>query len=212
MSRDRKGAVPLGFKHSHSLTLSIHHIPNRSGNILPVLQPAGASVPRPSLSIGPVRAHLVQSPTRVRFEGIHHVLRFRISIDHRMNVSHSYVRRQKRPTPVQTNLLDRLQHGTPGACVQQIWSLMHQIALERNTRRISFQCAISRNIMVPIHGTRFLPVQMRTIAREGNQIRHAKVFYTAPSRSRLIRTRPRVTRTRPRITRTRSRLGRVVQN
>jgi hypothetical protein len=187
MSRDRKGAVPLSFKHGHSLTLSIHHVPNRSGNILPVPQPKRTSVPRPSLSIGVFRSQLIQSPARIRFEGVHHILGFRFCVHNRMNVSHSYMRRQKRPAPVQANLVDRLQHGTPGAGVQQVWSLMHQVALPHDALGISFQCAISRNIMVPVHGTRFLPVQMRTIARERNQVRHAKLFYTAPSRSRLTR-------------------------
>jgi hypothetical protein len=188
MSRDRKGAVPLAFKHSHSLALSIHYVPNSSCNILPVPQPKRTSMPRPPLSIGGLPSHPVQSPTRIRFEGVHHQLRLRVCVHHRMNVSHSYMRRQKRPVPVQANLVGRLQHGATGAGVQQVWSLMHQIALERNTRRISFQCAISRNIMVPIHGTRFLPVQMRTIARERHQIRHANLVYTAPSRSRLTGT------------------------
>ena len=187
MSRDREGAVPLSFKHRHSLTLSIHHIANRSCNILPVLQPNCTSVPRPPLSIGPVRARLVQSPARIRFEGVHHAFRFRVRVHHRMNVSHSDVRRQERPAAVQTNPVDRLQHRATVRRVQQIRSLMHEVALASDEFGISLQCAIPRNIMVPIHGTRFLPVQMRTIARERNQIRHARLVYTAPSRSRLTR-------------------------
>jgi hypothetical protein len=40
--------------------------------------------------------------------------------------------------------------------------------------------------VVPIHGTGFVAVQMGAVARERYQVRHARLFYTAPSQSRLI--------------------------
>jgi hypothetical protein len=46
--------------------------------------------------------------------------------------------------------------------------------------------------VVPIHGTGFVAVQMGAVAGERNQVRHARSFYTAPSRSRLGKARSRL--------------------
>jgi hypothetical protein len=210
MSRDREGAVrlPFRFKNRHRLPLAVHHISNCRSDIVPIPQPSSATVPPPSLSIRPVRAPLVQSPARIRFEVIHHFLGFRVRVYHRMNVSRSYMRRQKRPVTVQANLTDRAQHRTAVGRIQQIRSLIHQMPLVRCTRRVGLNRAMSMNVMVPIHGTGFVAVQMGAIARERNQVRHARLFYTAPSRSRLGRTRSRLGRTRSRL----HTIGSVVQH
>jgi hypothetical protein len=43
--------------------------------------------------------------------------------------------------------------------------------------------------VVPIHGTGFVAVQMTSIAREGNQVRHVRSCYTAPLRQAEPRSR-----------------------
>jgi hypothetical protein len=48
--------------------------------------------------------------------------------------------------------------------------------------------------VVPIHGTGFVAVQMGAVVRERNQVRHVRLFYTAPSRSRLGKARSRLGR------------------
>jgi hypothetical protein len=194
MSRDREGAVRLSLKHRHRLALSINHVSNRRHDVIPVSQPSRASVARPSLSIRVIVAGQIQLPTRIRFEGVHRPLRLRLGIHDYVSMGGPHVGRQKRPVTVRADLLYRPQHGITTGRVQNIRSLIHQIALTRCARRVSLDSAMSGNIVVPIHGTRFIAVQMRTIARERNQIRHESLFYTAPSRSRLNRARSRLTR------------------
>jgi hypothetical protein len=194
MSRDREGAPSLRIrhKHRHRLTLSVNHISNRGRNIVPIVQPKRTPMARPAFSIGTVRAGLVQTPASVRFESVHYFLRLRIRFHQRMNVVRAHMRRQKRPSPIRTNLLDRVHDRAPGESIQEVRRLIHQIVHTRCAPRIRLNSAMSRNIMVPIHGTGLVAVQMRTTARERNQVRHARVFHTAPLRSRLGRTRSRL--------------------
>jgi hypothetical protein len=64
-----------------------------------------------------------------------------------------------------------------------------------------------RNVVIPIHGTRFVAMHMRSIAGERNQVRHRRLLYTASSRSRLGSARSRIGSARSRIGSARSRLG-----
>jgi hypothetical protein len=186
-SRDREGAISLSLSHPHRhrLPLFLNDISYRCGNLVPIPQPTHTSVPRPTLAIPSVRAGLVQSAARIGFEIDHYSFWFRICFHHAMRVIRSNVRRQKCPLPMRANLLHRLQHCGPVGRAQQVRSLVHQEALTRCTLLIGLRQTMSRNVMVPIHGTGFVAVQMRSIARERNQIRHANLLYTAPSRSRL---------------------------
>ncbi len=191
MSRDREGAVRLLLRYPerHWLPLPINYVPDCCSNVVPIQQPSGATVPRPSCSARAFRTDLVQSPARIGFERVHHFLRFRVSFHHRMNVSRPNMRRQKCPLPVQANLSNCVQHYAPARLVQHVRSLVHQLELARCARSIALSQPVSRNVVVPIHGTRFVAVHMRAIARERNQVRHARLFYTAPSRSRLGKAR-----------------------
>jgi hypothetical protein len=193
-SRDREGAVPLHlrYKNLHRLPLPFHYVSNRRSNVVPIPQPPRTSVPRPPLSIRSVRLRLVQSPACVRLEITHHLLRFRVCLHHCMNVICPYVRRQKCPSAVEADVLYHTKHRVTAGRVQQIRSLVHEIALARCTRQIGIKHAMSRNVVVPIHGTGFVAVQMGAVARERNQVRHRRLVYTAPSRSRLGRMRSRL--------------------
>jgi hypothetical protein len=199
VSRDREGAVRLSLKHRHRLALCINHVSNHRRDVIPVSQPSRASVARPSLSITVVGADPIQLPTSIRFESVHCPLRFRLGFHDYVSMGGPYVGRQKRPVTVRANLLYRPQHGITTGRVQEVWSLIHQIAPTRYARRVSLESAMSGDIVIPIHGTRFIAVQMRTIARERNQIRHESLFYTAPSRSRLNRAPSRLTSGRLRL-------------
>jgi len=191
MSRDREGApcLRLRHEHRHSLALIIHHVSNRSNNLFPIAQPKRAPVARSPFSIATVRTDLIQSPASVRFEGIHHLLRLCLCFHDCVNVVRARIRCQKRPTPVHADFPYRVKHYVTAGRVQYVRLLIHQIPHARRARRIPLKSAISKNIMVPIHGTSFIPVQMCTIARERDQVRHARLFYTAPSPSRLISAR-----------------------
>jgi hypothetical protein len=197
MSRDREGAVSLQLRHPnrHRLPLPFNHIPSCCANIFPIQQPSRASMPRPTFSLRPIHAIFVQSPAGIGFEIAHHLLRLRVGVYDCMNVRGPNMRRQKRPVPMRANLPDRLQDHTTGGGVQQVRRLGHQIALARCTLLIGLNQTMSRYVVVPIHGTGLVAVQMRTIAGERNHVRHARIFYTAPSRSRLSKRRSRLSGT-----------------
>jgi hypothetical protein len=195
VSRDREGAVCSRFrdKYRHRLSLLLDNISDRCGNIVPIQQPPRATMPRPSLSIRPVRAGLVQSPARIRFEIVHYSFRLGFSFDNNMNVVRSYMGCEKRPLAMRTHLLNRTKYCCAAERVKYVRSLVHKIPLVRYPLRVGFHHTMSRNVVVPIHGTGFVAVQMRTVAGERNQVCHRRPFYTAPSRSRLIRVRSRLT-------------------
>jgi hypothetical protein len=182
MSRDREGAFCLSFrfKNRHWLALPLHYVPDCRSDIVPPPQPSSATVPSPSFSIRLVRAALVQSPARVGFEVVHHLLGFRVCLHHGMNVRRPYVRRQKCPLPMGTNLAYRMQHRGTAGRVQQVRSLVHPVALAGCARFVGLNQTMSRNVVAPIHGTDFVAVQMRTIARKRNQVRHRRLVYTLP--------------------------------
>jgi hypothetical protein len=195
-SRDREGAVRLRFcPNRHRLPLLLYHVPDRGGNIIPIPQPASTAVARPPLAIRSVRAALVQPPARIRLEIAHHTFGLRLCFNYGVNVIGPNVRRQKRPLSMRANLPYRVQHSATSGRIQQVRSLVHQIALVRCSSKLGIRQTMARNVVVPIHGTGFVSVNMRAIARERNQVRHAKLFYTAPSRSRLGRSRSRLGRT-----------------
>jgi hypothetical protein len=200
-SRDRKRAVPLLLVHPnrHRLPLSLNHITNSCGNLLPIPQPTRTAMSRPPFAIWPLRTNVAQLPACVRLEISHHLLRLGVRFHHYMDVVGPHMRRQQRPGSMQANLANRIQHRTAGDCIQQVRPLIHQIALARRTRPIAFNQSMSRNIVVPIHGTGFVAVQMRTIAGERNQVRHTRLFYTALSRSRLGKERSRLGKERSRL-------------
>ena len=206
LNRDREGAVSLCLcnKHRHRFPLLLDHIANCSTNIVPVPQPPRASVPRPSLSPRAARANLVQSPACIRFEIVHDLFGFRFSVHYHVNMSAPHMCRQQGPMAMRTNPLDRIQYcGPPRLIVQQVRRLIHQVALVCHARRVRIKSPMSRNAVVPIHGTGLVAVQMRTIARERNQVRHVNSFYTATSNLK-----PRASASRAKFpTPSRSRLG-----
>ena len=172
MSRDREGAVFLcsGYENSHRLAMLLNYISNGGSNVIAIPQPARTEIP----------------------------FRFRICFHHSVNVIRPHMRRQKRPLTVRANLLNRIEHRATDGRVQEVRRLVHQVALARGTRLVWINDAMSRNLVVPIHGTGFVAVQMTTLAREGNQVRHVRSFYTA----RLRQAEPR-----SRLSRGRSQLG-----
>ncbi len=190
-SRDREGAISLRLRHPnrHRLPLPFNHIANCSINVVPIPQPACTSMSRPPLSIRTVGTALVQSPARVGFEITHHPVGFRIGVYNCMHVRGPNVPRQKGPVPMRANLPYSVQNCVTFGSIQQVRSMLHQVALARSTLPIGLQQTMSRNIVVPIHGTRFISMQMAAMARERNQVRHERSFYTASSRSRLGRNR-----------------------
>jgi hypothetical protein len=94
--------------------------------------------------------------------------------------------RQQSPSAIRGNFAYSIKHRTASQAVQHVRLLVHQAALMCGPPRIWLKSAVSGNIVVPIHGTRFVAVQMRSIAGEGDQVRHRTSVYTASSRSRLI--------------------------
>jgi hypothetical protein len=186
MSRDREGAgSKLPYKHRHWLSLPLHNISNRCRNLIPMRQPSRAAVPRPSLSIRWFLVGLIQSPTRVGFEGIHDFFRFLLGLDNCVNMGGAHVRSEKRPAPMQANFSDGFEHFTSGGGIQFIASLIHEMALARYPGRAGLKSSMSWDNVVPVHGTRFAAVQMRAIAGESYQVGQTRIFYPAPSRSRL---------------------------
>jgi hypothetical protein len=200
-SRDREGAVSLRLphEHRHQFSLLLDNIPNCCSNSIPIPQPPCTPVPRPSLSIRFAGVDLIQSPTGIRFERVHRQFGFCLSLDNHMNVIGAHVRSQQRPVSMRANFSYRVQHGATPRSVQHVRSLVHQLAFARCTRLIVLLQPVSRNVMVPIYGTGFVAVHVSAVARERNQVRHARLFYTAPSRSRLGRGRSRLGRGRSRL-------------
>ena len=202
MSRDREGAVSLHrrYKHRHRISLLVRHVSNCRFNVVPMEQPPRTSVPCPSFPIGAVHADLVQSPACVRLKVVHHLFRFRFGLDDNVNMSGPHVRRQERPLSVQRDFPDYIQHHSPAGPIQQIRILIHQIPFASHQRRVGFKSAMSRNVVVPVHRTGFITVQVRSIAAERNQVGHTPLsrsnseprasasggpVFSAPSRSRL---------------------------
>lgn len=190
-SRDRERAVPLLLAHPnrHRLPLSLNHITNGCGNLRTIPQPTRTSMPRPTFAIWPLRAKVAQLPAWVRLEVSHYLLRLRVRFHHNVDVVGPDMRRQKRPGSMHANLANRVQHRTAGDCIQQVGRLVHEVALALCSRRVGIHQTMSRNVVVPIHGTRFVTMQMRTIAGERNQVRQQRLVYTARSRSRLGKAR-----------------------
>ena len=110
---------------------------------------------------------------------------FGFRLDNNMNVVRPNVRCKERPLAMRANLSYGIQYRRAAERAQYVGGLVHQIPFVRCPIRVGFQRAMSRDVVVPIHGTGFVAVQMRTIAGERNQVRHARSFYTAPLRSRL---------------------------
>jgi hypothetical protein len=191
LSRDRKRAVPLLLPHPdrHRLALLLNNLSNCRGNIITIPQPTRTSVPRPAFAIRPLLTSLAQLPARVRLETSHNLLRLCVRFHHHVDVIRPYMRCEKRPLSMRTNLPYRFQHSPAARLVQHVRSLVHQLALARCTRLIALSQPVSGNVVVPIHGTDFVAVHMRSVARERNQVCHAKLFYTAPLRSRLGKAR-----------------------
>ena len=152
----------------------------------------------PSFSISSIDAALVQSPTGVRFEIGHHLFGFCFCLDNHVNMVIPYMRRKESPISVRANLPYTVQHRAAVRRIQQERTLVHQIALTRCTFGVRSNQMMSRNVVVPIHGTEFVAVHMRSVAGERNQVRHAGLFYTAPSRSRLGKVRSHVGKARSR--------------
>jgi hypothetical protein len=198
-SRDREGAVPLRprYPNRHRLPLLLHHISNRCSNVIPIPQPPRAPMPRPSFSIR-VDPTLVQSPARIRFEVGHYPFGLCFRLNNNVNMVSPHMRRKKIPVSVRANFPYAVQHRAAIRSVQPVRILVHQVTLSRGARLIGRNQAMSRNVVVPIHGTGFVAVHMGTVAGERNQVRPAGSFYIAPSRLRLDRTW--------------SRLGTVVQH
>lgn len=99
--------------------------------------------------------------------------------------SFSALRSQQLPTPMPTNLANSFQSRIPAIPVQQVRSLAHETAFAKRTRCIRFKSSMTEDIAVPVHRTRWRPVQMRTVVREGDQVRHGRVRFADPSRSGL---------------------------
>ena len=187
LSRDREVAVRLRFSNPnrHCLPLLFHHISNRRSNINRIPQPPRAPMPRPSLSIPSVDAALVQSPAGIRFQVGHRFFGLYFSLDYNVSMIGPNMRRKKIPVSVRANFLDGIEHGAAAIRIKQIRRLIHQVPFARGARLIGGNQMMSRNVVVPIHGTGFVAMHLGTVAGERNQIRHAGSFYTAPSRSRL---------------------------
>jgi hypothetical protein len=196
MSRDHKGAVPLRLRQidSHRVPLLFHDVSNRRRNIIPVQQPSGATVPSPSFSIRLVNTPLVQSPTGIRLEGVHHLLRRRLTFHNHVNMVGSDMSRQEPPSAMPTNFAYGVEYRAARRAAQQIQLLVHQILLMRCPPKIRLKRTMSGNIVAPIHGTGFVAVQVRTITGERDQVYHGRFARTAPSRSRLGKGRSRLGR------------------
>ena len=176
LSRDREGAVCLRHKYRHRLPLPLNHISDGCPNVIPIPQPARTSVSRPSSSIRFVRASIVQSPARIRFKVIHHLFGSRFCLHNRVNViiricaAKSDQCRCKQTPRIASSTARRPERSTSK-------DLIHQLRSRDARAASALNRSTSRNVMVPIHGTRFVAVQMRTIARERNQVRHAKPYF-----------------------------------
>ena len=64
------------------------------------------------------------------------------------------------------------------------------LAFHRDSLGIDFRQPAAPHIVAPVDRTGFLAVQVRPVAREGNEISHSRRAVTAPSQSRLCFTHP----------------------
>lgn len=209
LSRDREGAVPsLTHKHCHRFTLPLNDISNRRSNIIPIPQPSSAAMSCPTFSV--VRAYsMIQPSARVCLERIHCYFWFDLCFDHDMHMRHPEMRCQQRPATNRTHFADRIQHCQAGHRIHHEDRLLHEIPLPGRTSYIGFECTMSRNTVIPIHGTRFVAMHMSAVAGERDQVGHASLLYTAPSRSRLSREQSRLSSAPSRPSSAPSRLSRI---
>jgi len=199
-SRDLEGAVlELRFKNRHEFSLPVDNVSNRRSDVVPFPQPARASMPRPPSSSDLFATGMVQSFARIGFEGIHDFFRACFSLRNSVNTSASHMRGQERPLAMRANLSNRREYRETACRVQQVGRLVHRIAFARRARIVRLNRAMSGDIMVPIHGTALVAMEMRAIAGERDQVRHVSSFYTAPSRSRLGKARSRFGKARSRL-------------
>ncbi len=73
---------------------------------------------------------------------------------------------------VQTNSAESIEYRRTAVSVEQIGRLVHLLAFHRDTFGIGFRQAASGHIVVPVHRTGCIAVQMRPIASESDEVPH----------------------------------------
>jgi hypothetical protein len=140
-------------------------------------EPSGTPVARPPLSIRIFKSGAAKIPASIRLEIVHDLLGPDVGFHKHVLV----IGQQADPPAVRTYVMESLKHSSPATLVQKIWRLVHQLALSIGVVRMGWQQPGSRQIVVRIDGTRFLAMQVRAIAGEGDEVPHGRWFWNLRS-------------------------------
>jgi len=76
------------------------------------------------------------------------------------------------PIAMQTNLAQSIEHYHPTLPIQAILLLIHLFAFHPGALRARFSKWVSGHIVIPVHCTGFIAMQVGTIAGESDEISH----------------------------------------
>ena len=147
-------------------------------------------MPRPTFLI---RSVPIQIPARICFKIRHHSFRSSIRIDNRMHVVASHVCSQQIPTAKTTDLLKRMQNHLPPVSIQNIQRMCHRPLFSGSQLGIGLKEPSSRLIMIAVHRSALIPVEMIAIAGKRNEISHRSPQpKPIPSRARQQASSPNI--------------------
>jgi hypothetical protein len=89
-----------------------------------------------------------------------------------MDMIGPHVGGQQVPAAMETDLPHGFKHHSPAVPVEQIRRLIHALTLRREPLWIGIHQAASGLIVVTIHRTGFIAVQVITVAGKGNEVGH----------------------------------------
>jgi len=133
-------------------------------------QPTRAAVPCPSFASGLVHPLVVETPAGIGFHIVHDPFRSNLRFHYQVDVIGADMRRQQLPLLLEAPLLQGVQDHVPAAPIQPIWWLVHVLPFRPLEGRIGSQQTVSRQVVVPMHGTCWISVQVAAIAGKCNQI------------------------------------------
>ena len=149
---------------------------NRCSHVLIFPQVAGTSMMGPSPSGRAVKTQPVQGAAGICFDVSHDSFGSRFRRNHKVNVARPDMGRQQSPSSERANFPKCFQDRGPSLPVQYVRLLLHPFFLRQEPRLVRGEQRSPRDVVVPIHRTRFLSVQSTPVAREGDQVSEGNRF------------------------------------
>ena len=166
---------PFPKEYRHGLSLSLDYVANRLPHVLIFEQPSSTAMPRPPFSIRPIVPKAIQFTTGVRLELNDNLLGRDIGFQDCMHVISPHMCRKQIPSAILAVLPDRPQNGRPAFVIEEIGRLKHSFAFRQSALWIGLYKAAAEMIVGPVHGARFIAVEVGAVARERNEVPQAMI-------------------------------------